>query len=82
MKTERMKNLPEHTVKTTSHLILWTFFIISLYIIVTTAYGFYIQGFAFLDGIVTLSVGGFFAFFMGYFGWRLAESMEGWLTQK
>jgi len=30
----------------------------------------------FLENIATISVGGFWAFFLGYFGWRLAQSIE------
>ena len=79
---QKIREIPKTTVKTTTHLIKWAFLVIILYIIVTTVYGFYSQGLGFLDNVVTLSVGGFFAFFMGYFGWRLAESMEIWFTQK
>jgi hypothetical protein len=30
----------------------------------------------FLINIATISVGGFWAFFLGYFGWRMGQSME------
>lgn len=33
------------------------------------------EGGEFLKQIVTLSIGGFFGFFLGYFGWVFAESI-------
>jgi len=30
----------------------------------------------FFTNIATISVGGFWAFFLGYFGWRLGQSIE------
>lgn len=81
MKKE-LKNLQKKTVTTTVHIIKWIFLIITIYIIVITAWGFYQKGLSFLDDIVTLSVGGFFAFFMGYFGWRLAQMIEDWLSKR
>jgi len=30
----------------------------------------------FLTDVVTFSIGGFWAFFLGYFGWRLGQSIE------
>jgi len=30
----------------------------------------------FLINIATISVGGFWAFFLGYFGWRMGQSLE------
>jgi len=30
----------------------------------------------FFTNIATLSIGGFWAFFLGYFGWRLGQSIE------
>lgn len=60
----------------TSKVIRWVFIIIVAYIAIVMIYGFYAQGPEFLQNIVTFSIGGFWAFFLGYFGWRLAQQIE------
>lgn len=39
------------------------------------------QSYQFLQQIVTLSIGGFFGFFMGYFGWLFAQQIMAWAQQ-
>jgi len=50
-------------------IIVYTIFI-SVYLFVTTDQE------QFLTNIATLSVGGFWAFFLGYFGWRMGQTIE------
>jgi len=69
------------TVKTTVRFFKWIFFIIFLYIGFSIIYSFWHNP-EFFEQVVALSVGGFFAFFMGYFGWRLAQIIEEWITGK
>lgn len=50
-------------------IIIYTFFI-SIYLFLTT------DPEQFLTNVATISVGGFWAFFLGYFGWRMGETVE------
>jgi quinol-cytochrome oxidoreductase complex cytochrome b subunit len=71
-----LKQKAKTTVDATFHFIRWMFFLLVVYISVVTAWGYLTSGEEFLTQIIALSVGGFWAFFFGYFGWRLAESIE------
>lgn len=64
------------TIKITKHFVRWVFFLLVIYISGVTVYGYIVSGSEFLTSIITLSVGGFWAFFFGYFGWRLGQSIE------
>ena len=77
-----IKKIQGKTIKTTIHMLRWIFLLILVYIVAVTVWGFWQKGISFFDDVATLSVGGFFAFFMGYFGWRLAELIEQWLKEK
>jgi len=70
------KKVVQKTADATLHFIRWVFFILIIYISITTAWGYLSSGEEFLQNIITLSIGGFWAFFFGYFGWRLAQSIE------
>jgi len=50
-------------------IIIYTI-IISIYLFLTT------DPEQFLTNVATISVGGFWAFFLGYFGWRMGETVE------
>jgi len=78
---KQLKTIQQTTVKTTVHFLKWIFFLIFLYIGFTIVYSFW-KNPDFFEQVVTLSVGGFFAFFMGYFGWRLAQLIEEWFKGK
>jgi hypothetical protein len=78
----QLEEIRDKSVKTTIHFLRWIFFIIFIYIAFTIAYGLWLKGAEFFETVVNFSVGGFFAFFMGYFGWRLAEVIEDWLRKK
>jgi len=79
---KQLETIQKTTVKTTIHFFRWVFFLIFLYIAFTIIWGFWFKGNEFFEQVITFSVSGFFAFFMGYFGWRLAEIIEEWLRKK
>ena len=68
--------LLETTKKTSWVFIRWIFVLLIIYISITTIYGYYVIREDFLQQIASLSVGGFWAFFFGYFGWRLGQAIE------
>jgi len=53
--------------------------LIIAYTIAVTILGYIKSGIDFLESIATISVGGFWAFFLGYFGWRLGQTIENYL---
>jgi len=65
------------TVKFTMTLIKIIFVLIIIYTAAVTVW-IYLKSDPeeFLTSIATISVGGFWAFFLGYFGWRLGQSIE------
>lgn len=65
------------TVRFTITMIKIIFILVIIYTAAVTIY-FYINSDpeVFLTNIATLSIGGFWAFFLGYFGWRLGQSIE------
>jgi len=66
--------------QTTIHFLRWVFFLIFLYIGFTIFWGLWYNP-LFFEQVITFSVSGFFAFFMGYFGWRLAQIIEEWFSK-
>jgi len=65
------------TVKFTMTMIKIVFIIVIIYTIAVAVWIYYDQGLEnFLTNIATISIGGFWAFFLGYFGWRLGQSIE------
>lgn len=78
--TKRAKHVVENTakktVKVTISLVKWIFVIFLAYVAIVTLWAYITTGDAFLNVIATASVGGFWAFFFGYFGWRLGQSIE------
>ena len=67
------------TVQFTVKTVIIIFIIIIFYTIAVTVLGFIKSGVDFLENIATISVGGFWAFFLGYFGWRLGQTIENYL---
>ena len=74
--------IPTKTITITMYAIRWFLFLILIYIVISVGMMFFTQSFEFLKQIVTLSLGGFFGFFMGYFGWLLAQQITMWLSGK
>ena len=64
------------TVEYTIGILKWIFIILIAYVSIVTFLGYLYQGNKFITDIATLSVGGFWAFLFGYFGWRLGQSIE------
>ena len=68
------------TVKITLTMVKVIFFSIIIYTVIISIYLFFTSNQEqFLTNIATISVGGFWAFFLGYFGWRMGETLENYL---
>ena len=69
------------TVRFTIKMVKVIFIIIIIYTAVVTIYFFLKTPTPVkkLEEVATLSVAGFWAFFLGYFGWRLGQSIEVYL---
>lgn len=68
------------TVQFTKKTVIIIFVLIIIYTIIVTVLGIIRSGADFLENIATISVGGFWAFFLGYFGWRLGQTIENYLA--
>jgi len=65
------------TVRFTITMIKIIFILIILYTVAVTIWVYSKEGLDnFLTSIATTSIAGFWAFFLGYFGWRLGQSIE------
>lgn len=65
------------TMKVTATFVKIIFIIIIAFTILITIWQFIsLDPEEFLTTIATLSVGGFWAFFLGYFGWRMGQTIE------
>ena len=65
------------TVKATKTMVKVIFILIIIYTIIISIYLFITTDpEQFLTNIATISVGGFWAFFLGYFGWRMGQTIE------
>ena len=80
---ERAKKIVEKTatgtVKFTITIVKIVFVLILAYTIIISLYLFFNsedQGQWLFTNIATISVGGFWAFFLGYFGWRMGQIIE------
>lgn len=74
--------IPTKTLMITTYAIRWILFFILVYVIISVGIMFFTQSYQFLQQVVTLSLGGFFGFFMGYFGWLFADHLVKWLKGK
>jgi len=70
-----MDDLPFRTMKVTLHALRWIFMLIFLFITVGIFVLFLTGGENYIQIILGYSIAGFFTFFMGYFGWVLAQSI-------
>jgi len=75
-----IKKTGKKTIEITVHLVKWIFFAILVIITLVTVIGVFTAGGDFLIQVATLGTGGFWAFFFGYFGWRMGQSLEKYLT--
>jgi len=68
------------TYKATVTMVKVIFILIIIYTVIVSIYIFFTsEKEKFLTDIATLSVGGFWAFFLGYFGWRMGQTIEVYL---
>ena len=71
------------TVKFTFKVLKLIFVVIILYTVLASIWIYYDTNSGdFLNEIAILSIGGFWAFFLGYFGWRMGQTVENYLTPR
>ena len=70
------------TMKVTIHALKWVFLLIFLFITVGIFVLFLTGGENYIQIILGYSIAGFFTFFMGYFGWILAQGTIEMITGK
>jgi hypothetical protein len=75
-----IKKATTKTIKFYKNLLIAIFIIIIIYTVFVSIWAFINAGADFLTNIATLSVGGFWAFFLGYFGWRMGQTIEEYFT--
>jgi hypothetical protein len=76
------EDLPLKTMKVTIHALRWVFLLIFLFITVGIFILFLTGGDNYVQIIIGYSIAGFFTFFMGYFGWLLAQGIIEMITGK
>lgn len=75
-----LEEIPSKTVKITVHALRWIFLLIFIFITIGIFILFLTGGQSYMQTILGYSITGFFTFFMGYFGWLLAQSIIEMLT--
>ena len=78
----QFQDLPLKTMKVTIYALRWVFLLIFLFITVGIFVLFLTGGDNYIQIIIGYSIAGFFTFFMGYFGWLLAQGMIEMITGK
>ncbi len=76
------EDIPEKTMRVTIHALRWVFLLVFLFITVGIFVLFITGGQEYIQIILGYSIAGFFTFFMGYFGWILAQSCIEMITGK
>jgi hypothetical protein len=76
------EDLPLKTMKVTIHALRWVFLLIFLFITIGIFVLFLTGGENYIQIILGYSIAGFFTFFMGYFGWILAQGIIEMITGK
>ena len=76
------EDLPVKTMKVTIHALRWVFLLIFLFIITGIFALFLTGGMDYIQIVLGYSIAGFFTFFMGYFGWILAQGIIEIMTGK
>ena len=84
--TDKAKKVVEETAvktfKVTAMLAKIIFIVIIVFTFFVTIWQyFFVKREQFLTDIATLSVAGFWAFFLGYFGWRMGQTIEVYFLQ-
>jgi hypothetical protein len=75
-----LEDLPLKTMKVTIYALRWVFLLIFFFIIIGICILFLTGGQSYIQLILGYSIAGFFTFFMGYFGWILAQAMIEMIT--
>jgi hypothetical protein len=70
-----LEDIPQKTMKVTVFALRWVFLLIFLFITVGICILLLTGGTDNIQIILSYSIAGFFTFFMGYFGWVLAQGM-------
>jgi hypothetical protein len=81
-KDELFDKLPETTLRYTIVALQYIFLIILIYIAGSMIFLFISNRLEFITQIVGWSITGFFAFFMGYFGYSLAQHITIYFSKK
>jgi hypothetical protein len=76
------EDIPVKTIKVTIYALRWIFLLIFLFISAGIIVLFATGGQEYLQVILGYSITGFFTFFMGYFGWLLAQGIIEMITGK
>ena len=69
------EELPLKTMEVTLHALRWIFLLVFLFIAIGIMVLFITGGQTYVQAILGYSITGFFTFFMGYFGWILAQQI-------
>ena len=77
-----LEEIPSKTVKFTVHALRYVFLLIFLFITIGIFVLFFSGGQNYIQAILGYSITGFFTFFMGYFGWILAQGIIEMITGK
>lgn len=78
----QFEDIPMKTMKVTIHALRWVFLLIFLFITIGIFVLFLTGGDSYMTLILGYSIAGFFTFFMGYFGWLLAQGTIEIITGK
>ena len=70
-----LEDIPLKTMRVTLYALRWVFMLIFLFIIFGIMFLFLTGGQNHVQNIIGYSITGFFTFFMGYFGWILAQNI-------
>ena len=76
------EDLPLKTIRVTIYALRWVFLLIFFLITIGIMALFLTGGEDYIQMILGYSLAGFFTFFMGYFGWLLAQGMIEIITGK
>jgi hypothetical protein len=77
-----LEDIPLKTMKVTIYALRWIFLLIFMFITIGIFVLFVTGGQNYMQIILGYSIAGFFTFFMGYFGWILAQGIIEIMTGK
>ena len=77
-----LEDIPLKTMRVTLYALRWMFLLIFIFITIGIFALFATGGQNYVQMIIGYSITGFFSFFMGFFGWTLAQGVIEMLTGK